>query len=81
MLEGASEIVSAEAKVLGHRPPSGSIAAEAQSAGDKYPEGGSFNPTANPVELETLKDAARKEGEKLREEEAKAGGVNEVKAE
>ncbi|KAI0742651.1 hypothetical protein C8Q80DRAFT_1189887 [Daedaleopsis nitida] len=69
--DGASEIMSAEAQELGHRPPAGSIAAEAQSAGDKYPDGGSFNLSVNPVELEARKEAARKEGEELREEEKK----------
>ncbi|KAI0696397.1 hypothetical protein C8T65DRAFT_663814 [Cerioporus squamosus] len=70
--DGASEVQSAEHKVLGHRPPSGSLAAEAQSAGDKHPQGGTFDPTANPVALEAVKDAARKEGEELREAEQKA---------
>ncbi|KAI0744802.1 hypothetical protein C8Q76DRAFT_701246 [Earliella scabrosa] len=84
--EAASEIVSAEAKALGHRPPSGSIAAEAQSAGDKHPDGGSFNPSANPIELAVLKDAARKEGEQLREQEQSSevkidDGANGEKAE
>ena len=84
--EAASEIVSAEAKALGHRPPPGSIAAEAQSAGDKHPDGGSFNPSANPIELAVLKDAARKEGEQLREQEQSSeakvdDGANGEKAE
>ena len=64
--EGASEIQSAEHKALGHRPPSGSLAAEAQSAADKHPHGGTFDPAADPGALEAVKDAAREEGEQLR---------------
>ena len=67
--EGASEIQSAEHKALGHRPPSGSLAAEAQSAADKHPHGGTFDPAADPGALEAVKDAAREEGERLRETE------------
>ena len=76
-VEAANEIVSAEAQELGHRPPAGSIAAEAQSAGDRHPDGGSFNPGANPVELEALKDAARKEGAELRDVEMRDTTTNE----
>ncbi|RDX44981.1 hypothetical protein OH76DRAFT_1457817 [Lentinus brumalis] len=70
--DGASEIQSVEQKILGHRPPSGSLAAEAQSAGDKHPHGGTFDPAKNPVALEDVKEAARKEAEELREAEQKA---------
>ncbi|RPD76975.1 hypothetical protein L226DRAFT_532983 [Lentinus tigrinus ALCF2SS1-7] len=68
--EGASEVQSAEDKALGHSAPSGSLAAEAQSAGDKHPQGGTFDPTTDPVALEAVKDAARKEGEELRAAES-----------
>ena len=73
--EGAAAIVSAEARALGHRPPAGSLAAQAQSAADKHPVGGSFDPAASPVELAVLKDAATKEGERLREQEAGDGAT------
>ncbi|EIW56690.1 uncharacterized protein TRAVEDRAFT_73152 [Trametes versicolor FP-101664 SS1] len=64
--EAAATIASVEARALGHPPPSGSIAAEAQSAADKHPAGGSFDPAKNPVEMEQVVDAAREEGEQLR---------------
>ena len=72
--DAAHEVVSAEAKALGHRPPKGSLAAEAQSAGDRHPEGGSFNPEKNPVEMEALKEKAREEGARLREQEVGSDG-------
>ena len=72
--DAAREVVSAEAKALGHRPPKGSLAAEAQSAGDRHPEGGSFNPGKNPVEMEVLKEKAREEGARLREQEVGSDG-------
>ena len=68
-IEGASEIQSAEHEALGHRPPSGSLAAEAQSAAAQHPHGGTFDPAADPGALEAVKDAARKEGKQLRETE------------
>ncbi|KAI0370912.1 hypothetical protein BV20DRAFT_1112882 [Pilatotrama ljubarskyi] len=70
--EAAAAVASAEARALGHPPPKGSLAAEAQSAADRHPEGGTFKPDGNPVEMERLKEAARREGEKLREEEERA---------
>ena len=52
------------------KPPSPSIcAAEAQSAADKHPAGGSFKPDGNPIAIEQLKDAAAREGERLRAQE------------
>lgn len=66
MTEAAATIASVEARALGHPPPSGSIAAEAQSVADKHPAGGSFDPAKNPVEMEMVADAAREEGEQLR---------------
>lgn len=77
--EGASDIVSAEAKVLG-RSPKGNIAPEAQSPDDKHPEGSSYSPTANSLELDAVQDAARNEGEKLREAQDQ-DGVGAEKAE
>ncbi|KAH9916282.1 uncharacterized protein BXZ73DRAFT_53870, partial [Epithele typhae] len=73
--ESANAIISAEAKALGHRPPAGSLAAQAQSAADKHPAGGSFSPAGNPIEMAVLTEAAVKEGERLRAEEAKAKDV------
>ncbi|KAI0632814.1 hypothetical protein C8Q77DRAFT_1196403 [Trametes polyzona] len=70
--EAAATIASVEARALGHPPPSGTLAAEAQSAADKHPAGGSFKPEKNPAELEQLKDAARREGEQLRAQEESA---------
>ncbi|KAJ8473538.1 hypothetical protein ONZ51_g7809 [Trametes cubensis] len=67
--EAAAAIQSAETRALGHPPPSGTLAAEAQSAADKHPAGGSFKPDGNPVEMEQLEDAARREGERLRAQE------------
>lgn len=67
--DAAAAIQSAESRALGHPPPSGTLAAEAQSAADKHPEGGSFKPDGNPVEMEQLKEAARREGEQLRAQE------------
>ncbi|TBU52546.1 hypothetical protein BD310DRAFT_952655 [Dichomitus squalens] len=66
--DAAREIVRAEAGALGHRPPRGSLAAEAQSAGDRHPAGASFNPGRDRGELEGLKERAREEGARLREE-------------
>lgn len=66
MTEAAATIASVEARALGHAPPAGSIAAEAQSAADKHPAGGSFDPAKNLVEMEMVVDAAREEGEQLR---------------
>ncbi|KAI0656274.1 hypothetical protein C8Q70DRAFT_1013486 [Cubamyces menziesii] len=67
--EAAAAIQSAETRALGHPPPSGTLAAEVQSAADKHPGGGSFKPDGNPVEMEQLEDAARREGERLRAQE------------
>ncbi|TBU39216.1 hypothetical protein BD309DRAFT_993908 [Dichomitus squalens] len=72
--DAAREIVRAEAGALGHRPPQGSLAAEAQSAGDRHPAGGSFNPGRDRGELEGLKERAREEGARLREEEVGSDG-------
>ncbi|KAI0772476.1 hypothetical protein BD413DRAFT_43865 [Trametes elegans] len=78
--EGAAAIASAEARALGHPPPSGTLAAEAQSAADKHPAGGSFKPDGNPIAIEQLKDAAAREGERLRtqEEQEKAQEGKEI---
>ena len=73
--------MSAEAKVPGHRPPAGSIAAEAQSAGDKHPDGGSFNPSADAAGLAALKDAATREGEELRQKEEQERDQSQTQAE
>ena len=72
--------MSAEARALGHRPPAGSLAAQAQSVADKHPAGGSFAPATHPVGLAVLKDAATREGERLRaqEQEAKESSMAET---
>ncbi|KAI8972599.1 hypothetical protein BD414DRAFT_525256 [Trametes punicea] len=67
--EGAAAIQSEETRALGHPPPSGSLAAEAQSAADRHPAGGTFRPDGNPEQIAELKAAARREGEQLREQE------------
>ncbi|KAH9856286.1 hypothetical protein C2E23DRAFT_901017 [Lenzites betulinus] len=67
--EAAATIASIEARALGHPPPSGSLAAEAQSAADKHPAGGSFDPAKDPEALAQVAEAAREEGERLREAE------------
>ncbi|KAI0351669.1 hypothetical protein OH77DRAFT_1487134 [Trametes cingulata] len=77
--EAAAAVQAEETRALGHRPPKGSLAAEAQSAADRHGGvGGSFKPDGNPEEVERLKEAARREGEVLRaqEEEQREKGVN-----
>ncbi|KAK7031016.1 hypothetical protein VNI00_013806 [Paramarasmius palmivorus] len=54
----ARKLMSEEHKALGYRPPPGSLAADAQSAAAKHPEGkGSIDPTV--LAQAALKDAAR----------------------
>ncbi|OSD03727.1 hypothetical protein PYCCODRAFT_1408813 [Trametes coccinea BRFM310] len=70
--DGAAVIQSEETRALGHPPPSGSLASEAQSAAERHPGGGSFKPDGNPAQLEELKEAARHDAERLRAQEESA---------
>lgn len=53
--------MSTEHKALGYRPPPGSLAADAQAAAAKHPEGGADGARVDPQTLAqaALKDAAR----------------------
>ncbi|TFK50567.1 hypothetical protein OE88DRAFT_1661049 [Heliocybe sulcata] len=63
----ARKLMSEEHKILGYRPPPGSLAAEAQSAAAKHPEGVAPKKDLNRKELReaALEDAARIESERL----------------
>ncbi|OCH88929.1 hypothetical protein OBBRIDRAFT_794740 [Obba rivulosa] len=58
----ARKIMSEEHKVLGFRPPHGSIAAEAQAAAAKHPEG---NPHVSPPDPLTLKQVAWEDAQRI----------------
>ncbi|EGN94709.1 hypothetical protein SERLA73DRAFT_187768 [Serpula lacrymans var. lacrymans S7.3] len=58
----ATEIMSIEHKALGHRPPPGSLAAQAQSAAAKHPTGRperSSRPDTDTLTMAALEDVAR----------------------
>ena len=56
--------MSHEHKALGFRPPPGSVAAEAQAAAAKHPEGA--NTGSGSVQEEVLKVVALKDAEKIK---------------
>ncbi|EMD35036.1 hypothetical protein CERSUDRAFT_125023 [Gelatoporia subvermispora B] len=58
----ARKIMSEEHKVLGFRPPHGSIAAEAQAAAAKHPEG---SPNVSPPDPLALKQVAREDAQRI----------------
>ncbi|KAH9915329.1 uncharacterized protein B0H18DRAFT_1042033 [Fomitopsis serialis] len=65
---GAEHLANATKEALGHTPPPDSLAGEAQRAAEAYPEGGSF-----PVmdgDVQRIEDVGRREGEKLKAQEA-----------
>ncbi|KZT19561.1 hypothetical protein NEOLEDRAFT_1123870 [Neolentinus lepideus HHB14362 ss-1] len=65
--EEARKLMSEEHKILGYRPPPGSLAAEAQSAAAKHPEGVAPKKELNRRELReaAIEDAARIEAERV----------------
>ncbi|KZT69437.1 hypothetical protein DAEQUDRAFT_765513 [Daedalea quercina L-15889] len=58
----ARKIMSEEHRVLGFRPPHGSLAAEVQAAAAKHPEGSPGKPLPDPV---TLKELARQDAQRI----------------
>lgn len=55
----ASKLMSEEHKALGHRPPPGSLAAQAQAAAAQHPQGASSSqPGAHDLQLAALESAA-----------------------
>lgn len=50
--------MSEEHKALGHRPPTGSLAADAQRAAAKHPEG-TLHPSVTELERAALQDAIK----------------------
>lgn len=58
----ARKIMSEEHRVLGFRPPHGSLAAEVQAAAAKHPEGKPGKPLPDPV---TLKELARQDAQRI----------------
>ncbi|EMD35170.1 hypothetical protein CERSUDRAFT_97093 [Gelatoporia subvermispora B] len=55
---GARKLMSEEHKALGYRPPPGSLAAEAQSAASKHPDGAA-HPATHDLQRAALEDAAK----------------------
>jgi len=61
----ARKLMSEEHKALGHRPPSGSLAAQAQGAAAKHPQGAaaaSSQPDAHQLQRAALEDAVKIDG-------------------
>jgi len=56
----ARKLMSEEHKALGHRPPPGSLAAQAQAAAAKHPKGnGNGHPATHDLQRAALEDAAK----------------------
>ena len=62
LLDEARQIMSEEQSELGHRPPPGSLAAEAQSAAQFHPEGEPGVPHPDPT---TLSEAVREDAQRV----------------
>lgn len=73
----ARKIMSEEHRILGFRPPQGSLAAEAQAAAAKHPEGKPEAPRPDPLKLKAL---AKEDAERILAERktSENGGVKQA---